>query len=217
LSVFFVLQSELLRSIRGVVVYGIMCKHTTNTTTPRHLRWCACKTIVPLRVEYCRVRSAGGKGAKKIPSQLGRVSIIDARLEGVNVKLESTLQVTGLVLVDDVVLSQLVQHSGYLGKQSLSGRLLGGVAQGLHGIASGLVIQTVVSTLGHSLTDSLLRRLMVCHNRFSFFYFLLFRFLVKGAIFLEPSGRVQSPVNTLSPLAKFCTFSALVTAVAAFG
>ena len=81
-------------------------------------------------------------------------------------ELESTLQVTGLILVDHVVLSQVDQHSRNLGKQSLSGRLLGGVAQSLHGVASGLVVQTVVSALGHGLTNSLLRRLMVCHNRF---------------------------------------------------
>ncbi len=77
--------------------------------------------------------------------------------EGVHVKLDGALEVGGLVLVHDVVLGQLVEHSRYLRKQGLGGALLGRRAQSLHGVAGRLVIQAVVRTLGHRLTDSFLR------------------------------------------------------------
>ena len=59
-------------------------------------------------------------------------------------QLERAFQVTGLVLVDDVVLGQLVQHRRYLGQQRFGSALLAGVAQRLHRIARRLVIETVV-------------------------------------------------------------------------
>ena len=67
------------------------------------------------------------------------------------------LEVCGLVLVDNAVLRELVEHRAYLGQQSLGGALLGGVAQSLHGVARSLVIETVVCTLGNGLANSLLR------------------------------------------------------------
>lgn len=79
-------------------------------------------------------------------------------------ELKRALEVAGLVLVHDVVLGELVEHRGYLRQKGLGGALLGGVAQGLHGIAGRLVVETVVRTLRQGLTDTLLRRLMVCHN-----------------------------------------------------
>ena len=48
-------------------------------------------------------------------------------LECVHVQLEGALQVCGLVLVHDIVLGELVQHGGYLGKQGFGGTLLRGL------------------------------------------------------------------------------------------
>jgi len=90
------------------------------------------------------------------------------------VELSGALQVTGLVLVDDVELSNLIQQGGYLREQCLSGALVGRVAQSLHGVAGRLVEQTVVCALRCGLANALLRRLMVCHNLINVFYFLTF-------------------------------------------
>ena len=65
-------------------------------------------------------------------------------------------QITGLVLVDDVVLGQLVQHRRYLGQQRFGSALLAGIAQRLHRIARRLVIETVVRTFGNGLANPLL-------------------------------------------------------------
>ena len=72
-------------------------------------------------------------------------------------QLNCALKVACLVLVDNVVLSQLIEHSSYLWKQSLSSSLLSSVAQSLYSVASSLVIEAVVSTLCSSLANSLLR------------------------------------------------------------
>ena len=77
-------------------------------------------------------------------------------LERVDVQLERAFQVTGLVLVDDVVLGQLVQHRRYLGQQRFGSALLAGIAQRLHRIARRLVIETVVRTFGNGLANPLL-------------------------------------------------------------
>ena len=93
-------------------------------------------------------------------------------LECVHVQLEGALQVCGLVLVHDIVLGELVQHGGYLGKQGFGGTLLRGVAQCFYGITCCLVVQTVVGTLGRGLANAFFRLLMVCHNSvFFIFYF----------------------------------------------
>ena len=102
------------------------------------------------------------------------VLLVVTRLERVYVKLSGALQVTGLVLVDDVELSNLIQQGVYLREQSLSGALVGRVAQSLHGVAGRLVEQTVVCALRSGLANALLRRLMVCHNLINVFYFLTF-------------------------------------------
>ena len=72
-------------------------------------------------------------------------------------QLHGALQVTGLILVNDVQLSQLVEQRGYLRQQSLGSALLGGVAQSLHGVAGRLVEQTVVCALRSGLANALLR------------------------------------------------------------
>ena len=72
-------------------------------------------------------------------------------------KLKRTFKVTGLVLVDDIELGQLVQHGSNLREQCLGGTLLRRVAQRLHGITGRLVIKAVVCTLRDRLTDPLIR------------------------------------------------------------
>lgn len=102
---------------------------------------------------------------KTLPGGVRRgVLYLKAELQCVYVELECAFEVARLVLVDDVVLGELVQHSGYLRKQCLRCALLGGVAQCLHSVACGLVIETVVGTLGSCLANSLLRRLVICHS-----------------------------------------------------
>ena len=71
-------------------------------------------------------------------------------------QLNCAFEVTSLVLVDNVVLSQLVEHSSYLWKQCLSSSLLSGVTQSLYSVARSLVIKAVVSTLCSGLANSLL-------------------------------------------------------------
>ena len=90
-------------------------------------------------------------------SRYGSAPPSDEDLECVHVKLDRALQVRSLVLVHDVVLGQLVEHGGYLRKQSLGGALLGGCAQGLHSVARRLVEQPVVRTLRGGLATTLFR------------------------------------------------------------
>ena len=71
-------------------------------------------------------------------------------------QLHGALEVTGLVLMHDIVLSQLIQHRRNLREQSLGSALLGRIAQSLHGVAGRLVIQAVVRTLGDGLTNAFL-------------------------------------------------------------
>ena len=71
--------------------------------------------------------------------------------------LQRTFQVAGFVLVHDIVLGELVQHGGYLGKQGFGGTLLRGVAQCFYGITCCLVVQTVVGTLGRGLANAFFR------------------------------------------------------------
>ena len=77
--------------------------------------------------------------------------------EGVHVKLKCTLEVSCLVLVDDIVFSQFIQHGGDFRQESFSGTLLRRIAQCLHGITGRLVIKTIVRTLAQRLTDPFLR------------------------------------------------------------
>ena len=71
-------------------------------------------------------------------------------------QLERAFQVTGLVLVDDVVLGQLVQHRRYLGQPRFGSALLAGVAQRIPRNARRRVIETVVRTFGIGLENPLL-------------------------------------------------------------
>ena len=87
---------------------------------------------------------------------------------------QRTLQVGCLVLVNYVVLRQLVEHRRHLRQQNLGSALLGGVAQSLHGVTRGLVIQTVVCALGDGLANSFLRLLVICHNFFLTFIFTFY-------------------------------------------
>ena len=93
-------------------------------------------------------------------------------------QLNCAFEVTCLVLVNDVKLSQLVQHSSYLWKQCLSSSLIGSVAQCLNSVTSSLVIEAVVSTLRCSLANSLFRRLVICHSYLFVFCFVIFSFSV---------------------------------------
>ena len=72
-------------------------------------------------------------------------------------QLNCAFEVACLVLVDNVVLSELIQHSSYLWKQSLCCSLVRSVAQCLYSVTSSLVIETVVRTLSCCLANSLLR------------------------------------------------------------
>ena len=71
-------------------------------------------------------------------------------------QLKCALEVTGLVLVDDVVLGQLVQHGGNFRQQGLGSALFRRVAQRLHGIAGCLGIKPVMGTLGDRLANPFL-------------------------------------------------------------
>ena len=71
-------------------------------------------------------------------------------------QLNCALEVACLVLVDNVVLCQLIEHCSYLWKQSLSSSLLCSVTQSLYSVAGSLVIKAVVSTLCSGLANSLL-------------------------------------------------------------
>ena len=71
-------------------------------------------------------------------------------------QLSRTLKVCSLVLVDNVGLCQLIEHSCNLWKQRLCSTLLGSVAESLDSVTGSLVIKTVVRTLGCCLADSLL-------------------------------------------------------------
>ena len=50
-------------------------------------------------------------------------------LECAPVQLEGALQVCGPDLVPDIVVGELVQHGGYLGRQGFGGTVVRGVAQ----------------------------------------------------------------------------------------
>lgn len=78
-------------------------------------------------------------------------------LECVYVKLSCALEVCSLILVNNVQLCELVEHCSYLRQKCLSSALLVSVTQSLYSVTGGLVIKTVVCTLCHGLTNSLLR------------------------------------------------------------
>ena len=88
------------------------------------------------------------------PPQINPYLFFD--LKSINMQLNCAFEVGCLVLVDNAVLCQLIQHGGNLRKQSLGSSLLGGCAQSLHGVAGSLVIEAVVSALRNSLANSLL-------------------------------------------------------------
>ena len=70
---------------------------------------------------------------------------------------QARLQVSGLVLVDDVGLGQLVEHLLNLGVEGYGLVLVSHGAQLANGVAHGLGIVLVVQGPGFCLADSLLR------------------------------------------------------------
>ena len=74
------------------------------------------------------------------------------------------LVVSGFVLVDDVLLSQTVQHRRNLLELRLSSRSFGGGAQLLDGRAGRFGLVTVQDALSFVGTDALKGGFMVCHE-----------------------------------------------------
>ena len=102
---------------------------------------------------YCLRRRTCLYARRYIPSSVPAWKLCKA----VDVEHEAALDVCGLVLVDRVVLSELVEHLLYFGKHLYCGSLVGGSAELASGVTHGLGIITVVETTSGSLTDALYR------------------------------------------------------------
>ena len=77
--------------------------------------------------------------------------------EFVGMQSQARLEVGSLVAVDDVALSQLVQHRTYLRQELLCSSLVSGSTQYADSIAGGLSIVMVVCLTGSRLADTLQR------------------------------------------------------------
>ena len=78
-------------------------------------------------------------------------------LESVGMQSKTRLQVSCLVAVDDVTLSQLIQHRTYLWKKLLSSSFVSSSTQSANSVASSLSIVMVVGFTSSRLANTLQR------------------------------------------------------------
>ena len=83
--------------------------------------------------------------------------------ELVDVDSQLRFEVGCLVVVDDIALSQFVQHRAYLRQQCGSSCFVGSSTQVANGVAGGLCIIVVASLTGRGLAYALQRRFVICH------------------------------------------------------
>ena len=83
--------------------------------------------------------------------------------ELVDVLSELALEVSSLVLVDDVDLGELVEERRYLGEHSSCLILVGSKTESLDSVAGGLGVVAIVLATSSDLASPLDCRLMVCH------------------------------------------------------
>ena len=88
-----------------------------------------------------------------------------SHLERVDELCQLALVISSFILVNDVLLSQTVQHRSHLLQQLLRGRFVGRRAQLLDGGAGRFVLVTVQHALGFIAADAFEGRLMVCHEQ----------------------------------------------------
>ena len=85
--------------------------------------------------------------------------------------LDAAFEVARLIGVDDVAFGEFVEHGSNLWQKGFSSSFIGCIAQCFYGITSSFVIISVPKSAGFSLSDSFLRRFMICHiviNNFNF-------------------------------------------------
>ena len=104
-------------------------------------------------------------------------------LHGVDLLLEFRFQVSGLVLVDDGTLGELVDDGNHLGQTLGSDLLVLKGAEIAQGIAHGLGVVTVLDSFLLVGTDSFFCRAVMCHN--SLLNFLFYCFVVRAGF--EPA------------------------------
>ena len=85
-------------------------------------------------------------------------------LERVDVQCDRRLDVRCLVLVDDVALCELVEHLLHFRQHLCCFCLVCCSAEFAHCVTHCLCVVLVVKSLHFGLTDSFLRRFVVCHN-----------------------------------------------------
>ena len=84
-------------------------------------------------------------------------------LQSVHVFLDAAFEVASFVGVNDVSFGEFVEHGSNLGKESFSGSFICRIAQCFHCVTSCFVIISVPKSAGFGLSDSFLRRFMICH------------------------------------------------------
>ena len=99
-----------------------------------------------------------------VPSQISRAPCLTTvltkkgvGLQRVYMQLQGALQVARLILMNNVIARQLIQHSRNLRQQSLGRSLVGGIPQRLDGIPRRLMIVPVPQTPCSNLPDPLKR------------------------------------------------------------
>ena len=93
-----------------------------------------------------------------------------ADLQTVYMLGEARLQVGGFVIVDNIDLSQLVQHGGNLREHFGCCGFFRGASQFLDRITGSLCIKPVMLSLVYRLTDTLQCRFVMCHFLTSKFF-----------------------------------------------